>query len=111
MLRTAGRTLPQATSPSSTRMRAISAALSGDGSVVKTRSASVTRAVYPGATAAVKARSRPRAATPATNHLPSQVVGRAARDADPSPVHTAQVMNRAQAHPVVWVVAPAMGAI
>src|SRR4051812_25991863 len=48
MLRTAGRTLPQATNPSSTRMRARSAALSGEGSVVKTRSASVTAGGVPG---------------------------------------------------------------
>src|SRR5438067_12650661 len=99
MLRTAGRTLPQATSPSSTSMRARSAAFSGEGSVVKTRSASVTRAMY-------RARRRlSKRATPAADHLPFQVVGRAARDADPSHVHAAQVVHGTDAHPVVRVIA------
>src|SRR4051812_9348516 len=49
MLRTAGSTFPQAASPSSTSVRAISAALSGEGSVLKTSIASVTRGDVPGA--------------------------------------------------------------
>src|SRR4051794_22124344 len=105
MLRTAGRTLPQATSPSSTSIRASSAALSGEGRVVKTRSASVTRAMYPGAKAPVKGDSRPVAAPSPPDHLPDELIGRAARDADPSPVHSAQVVHCAQAQAVVWLVA------
>src|SRR4051812_3177679 len=59
MLRTAGSTFPQAASRSSTRVRAISAALSGEGSVVKTSIASVTPAMYGRGAALSKARAYP----------------------------------------------------
>src|SRR3954470_6604787 len=59
MLRTAGSTFPQAASPSSTSVRAISAALSGEGSVLKTSIASVTPAMYGRGAALSKDRALP----------------------------------------------------